>query len=493
MTNTLTNIKFLLPPPAFKASIAELPYSADSSTLFSPIQDQDWSIFLDSCHNNETTGNRRYDIIAWKPFLTLTCSGKTSTLMSADGTVLYQTSSALPLELLQTINSYYAAGSETLICANPLPFKGGAIGHFSYELMVDQTLSPLPHQFDDQQIDLAMGFYENFIIVDHWQKKTTLVCLGLTKRKREDRSLPSIEKWRNFFLAEQNLSPALAIDQDAHFKLLTPFISNMTADEYKHRFNKIIAYLKAGDCYQVNLAQRFTARFSGNPWHAYCALRAVSPAPFSAFLNLPHGKILSHSPESFLRVANNQVETRPIKGTQARKKQASEDIKQAELLTASSKDKAENLMIVDLMRNDISRNCVVGSVSVPKLFALESFSNVHHLVSTVQGTLAPGHSSIELLRDCFPGGSITGAPKRRAMEIIAELEPDARSAYCGSIGYIGFNGDMSTNIAIRTLQCQGQAIQVWGGGGIVADSNCDSEYQESIQKVDNLISALQAL
>lgn len=493
MINTLPNLESLIPPPAFEASIAELPYIADSSKLFSAIQDQDWSIFLDSCHNDETRANRRYDVIAWEPFLTLTCSGNTSTLASANGAVLYQASSCPALDLLQAINNYYAACSETLACANALPFKGGAIGHFNYELMADRTLSPLPHQCNDQQIDLAVGFYENFIIVDHQQKKTTLVCLGLTKHKGEDKAPLGIEKWQNRFLAAKTLPPALAIDQDKPFKLLTPFISNMTADEYKHRFDKIIEYLKAGDCYQVNLAQGFTASFSGSPWHAYCALRAVSPAPFSAFLNLPHGKILSHSPESFLRVEGAQVETRPIKGTRARKKQRSEDIKQAELLTASSKDKAENLMIVDLMRNDISRNCTVGSVNVPELFALESFSNVHHLVSTIQGKLASGHNSIELLRDCFPGGSITGAPKRRAMEIIAELEPDARSAYCGAIGYIGFNGDMSTNIAIRTLQCQEQAIRVWGGGGIVADSNCDSEYQESIQKISNLISALQAL
>ncbi|MGH8553913.1 MAG: aminodeoxychorismate synthase component I, partial [Methylococcales bacterium] len=226
------------------------------------------------------------------------------------------------------------------------------------------------------------------------------------------------------------------------------------------------------------------------PWAVYRTLREYNSAPFSAFLNFPEVRVLSSSPERFLKVENARVETKPIKGTRARVADPSKDLEQIKALRNSPKDRAENLMIVDLLRNDLGKCCEAGSVKVPKLFDVESFATVHHLVSTIEGRLASARDSIDLLRGCFPGGSITGAPKIRAMEIIEELEPDRRGVYCGSIGYISYGGDMDTNIAIRTLVHSGNEIRFWAGGGIVADSREADEYQECFDKARALLRVL---
>ena len=267
----------------------------------------------------------------------------------------------------------------------------------------------------------------------------------------------------------------------------------MSKADYSNAFNRIKQYLKEGDCYQVNLAQRFTADCEGDPWTAYGKLRELNAAPFSCYLNLPDVQILSSSPERFLKLTNRQVETKPIKGTRPRKNDEIEDQQQINLLKNSHKDKAENLMIVDLLRNDISKTCKKGSVKVPLIFDVESYATVHHLVSTVTGLLADDKQAIDLLKSCFPGGSITGAPKIRAMEIIEELEPNRRGIYCGAIGYIGFNGNMDTNSAIRTLVHSHNTIRFWAGGGIVNDSLMEDEYQESYDKAGAMLDLLQQL
>jgi para-aminobenzoate synthetase component 1 len=258
--------------------------------------------------------------------------------------------------------------------------------------------------------------------------------------------------------------------------------SNLDRAAYAAAFERIQHYIREGDCYQVNLAQRFAAHAEGDAWQAYRRLRAINPAPFSAYLSFPFGQILSASPERFLRLRNGQVETRPIKGTRPRNASPASDRALAEELRQSTKDRAENLMIVDLLRNDLGKSCEPGSIRVPALFAVESFATVHHLVSTIEGRLAPGMDALDLLRGCFPGGSITGAPKLRAMQIIEELEPNRRGVYCGSIGYIGYDGAMDTNIAIRTLVYSEGCLRFWAGGGIVSDSDLDAEYQETFDK-----------
>ena len=278
------------------------------------------------------------------------------------------------------------------------------------------------------------------------------------------------------------------------FSLKHPMQPDISAEFYQHALQKIQHYIQAGDCYQVNYTQRFSAPCEGDPWAAYCALRDACPTPFSGFVSLPEDTaILSLSPERFVHVSQNQVETRPIKGTRPRGHNPAEDAANAAELLASTKDRAENLMIVDLLRNDLGRTCRTGSVSVPQLIALESYPNVHHLVSSVVGELAPGKDALDLIGDSFPGGSITGAPKIRAMQIIDELEPTRRSIYCGSLLYLDVRGEMDSSIAIRSLLVKDGRVNCWGGGGIVADSDWHDEYQESITKVKVLLDTLQTL
>ncbi|MEJ2406661.1 MAG: aminodeoxychorismate synthase component I, partial [Candidatus Thiodiazotropha sp.] len=256
---------------------------------------------------------------------------------------------------------------------------------------------------------------------------------------------------------------------------------------------KIKQYILDGDCYQVNFAQRFSVAAEGDPWQAYKELRQLNAAPFSAYLNTPYCQVMCSSPERFLELRNGCVETKPIKGTAPRGGDPIEDMMLADELKNSTKDQAENLMIVDLLRNDLGKVCANGSVEVPELFKLESFARVHHLVSKVSGRLAEGEDALSLLRACFPGGSITGAPKLRAMEIIEELEPHRRGPYCGSIGYVSFSGDMDSNIAIRTMVHSEGITRLSAGGGIVADSDPDTEYRETYHKASALLDLLRRM
>ena len=275
------------------------------------------------------------------------------------------------------------------------------------------------------------------------------------------------------------------------FSLCEPFAAEQGKAQYAEAFARVQDYIHAGDCYQINLAQRFSSRYQGDPLSAYCALRERSPTPFSAYLEMAGGTLLSLSPERFIEVQNGRVETRPIKGTRPRGSSPQQDQALAEELQRCEKDRAENLMIVDLLRNDLGRSCEPGSIRVPELFSLESYPNVHHLVSSITGRLRSDSDTIDLLMRAFPGGSITGAPKIRAMQIIEELEPVRRSLYCGSVGYLGCEGQMDFNIAIRSLVCHEGSIYCWGGGGVVADSELDAEYQETLQKATGMLPAIE--
>ncbi len=360
-----------------------------------------------------------------------------------------------------------------------LPFVGGALGYFSYDL--GRCIETLPRLAEDdtELAEMEVGLYLWAVIVDHQGKQSWLVSQpGITADETD--SILAL-------LTEQP-SPA---SLDDPFRLESPFKSNMTQEQYKRRFKRIIDYIYAGDCYQVNLAQRFSSRYRGSTWQAYRRLRLHAPTPFSAYLTLTDGALLSLSPERFLQVQQLQVETRPIKGTSPRSTDPQQDLLAAKALSESSKDQAENLMIVDLLRNDLGKNCAIGSVKVPALFQIESYANVHHLVTTITGKLKHANDALPLLEGCFPGGSITGAPKIRAMQIIEELEPHRRSAYCGSIGYISLNGNMDTSICIRTLVAKNGHLHCWAGGGIVADSTCDAEFQETLDKVNNLLPPLE--
>jgi para-aminobenzoate synthetase component 1 len=309
------------------------------------------------------------------------------------------------------------------------------------------------------------------------------------------------EAW---LVARPGLAPALRRDllarlagddpgPPAPFRLERSFRPNRDLTAYRRAFEQVQAWIRSGDCYQVNLALRFTAPFRGDPLDAYGMLRRRSSAPFGAYFPLGDGSaLLSCSPERFLAVDGGVVTTQPIKGTRPRAVDATRDGAIAAELAASDKDRAENLMIVDLLRNDLGRNCRPGSIRVEELFALRSFPQVHHLVSTIRGELAPHRSPVALLRDSLPGGSITGAPKRRAMEIIHALEPAPRQAYCGSVFYLDDAARMDSSILIRSLLAQDGQLHCWGGGGIVADSACEAEHREIYDKVGGYLRTLES-
>jgi para-aminobenzoate synthetase component 1 len=451
--------------PSPKPLITALPYFTDSAALFSHLADKPWAVFLDSGYPHSQQG--RYDIIAADPVCTLVTHGEL-TKINRQGVVTQ--SSANPFDLVK-------AQLLPVDNSNPLdlPFNGGAMGYFSYDLA--RRLENLPVLAEDVEgiAEMAVGIYHWAVIVDHQERQSYLVGQQIEEARWQD-------------LISQFSQLPIKQNLDA-FHVTSQVQSNMDKARYRKAFDRIKHYLKEGDCYQVNLTQRFSASCLGNPWVAYQSLRELNAAPFSAYLNLPEVQILSSSPERFLRLTDGIVETKPIKGTRPHKADEAEDQQQKHQLVTSTKDRAENVMIVDLLRNDISKTCT--NVKVPVLFAVETYTTVHHLVSTVTGVLAKNKHALDLLKSCFPGGSITGAPKIRAMEVIEELEPHRRGIYCGAIGYIGFNGNMDTNIAIRTLVHSKNTIRFWAGGGIVNDSVVEEEYQECFDKAAALLAVLQ--
>ncbi len=450
--------------------LTELPYQRDSANLFSLISQEPWAVFLDSGYPYIDSG--RYDIIASRPAITLTSFDIETTITYSDGKI--EKSDKDPFALVQ---KFLGRHQENL---TGLPFCGGALGYFSYDLGRQIERIPVIAEHDIQLPDMAIGIYDWAVVVDHHQRRSWLVSYT-----REEKTLENWSALLKLFQSGSSRSPV-------NFSPRSDISSNLDKNSYSKAFDRIQHYIREGDCYQVNLAQRFTVDVSGPPWDAYLRLRKLNPAPFAAYMNVPDGSILSSSPERFLKVNNDLVETKPIKGTRRRSNYAYEDKALAVELLESEKDRAENLMIVDLLRNDLSKNCVNGSVSVPKLFALETYATVHHLVSTITGRIKPDRHVLDLLRGCFPGGSITGAPKLRSMEIIEELEPHRRSVYCGSIGYIGFDGNMDCNIAIRTLVYSDNKMHCWAGGGITVASNMESEYQECFIKAAALLELLES-
>lgn len=447
--------------------LVELNYSADSALRFQSIMDLPWAAFLDS--GLERSAQARYDILVADPYLTFTTRGMTTEIRSHE---CLEYSDHDPLTLVAE------ALQPRIEAVDGLPFSGGAVGYFGYDLGRRYERLPSLAHADIDVPDMAVGIYDWAMVADHRDKRCWLVA--------QDRDPRGTQYWDELLIRlDSGRRPA-----SPPFEVMSSVKSNLGKDDYARAFDRVQAHIAQGDCYQVNLTQRFSANVRGNAWHAYENLRRINPAPFSAFLQHPACRVLSSSPERFLKLTGEHVETQPIKGTRPRSADGRRDKALAEELRASEKDRAENVMIVDLLRNDLGKQCVPGSVSASRLFDVESFASVHHLVSTVEGRLNPGRHAADLLRACFPGGSITGAPKLRAMEIIESLEPQRRSVYCGAIGYIGFDGNMDTNIAIRTLLETGKKIHAWAGGGIVVDSQLESEYQESFDKAAAMLAVL---
>ncbi len=445
-----------------------IPYSQDCSHLFAAVRNEPWAMWLDSCNQGGELG--RYDIIVARPHTTLVTRAD-STEILRDGVPSH--SSDDPFSL---IREQLTASDEAI--SPDLPLSGGAVGYFGYDLARRiESLSSLAED-DLAMPEMAVGIYDWALVCDHQQQR----CQLLSQAHHPSTRIvwPQLVALFDKAASDEEVPDEL-------FSACGTIESNMLRDAYETGFSRIQHYLEEGDCYQVNFAQRFSVPVSGSPWAGYLKLRHNNPAPFSAYLNTPYGQILSSSPERFLKVEGSRVETRPIKGTRPRSADPREDQALVEQLRHSEKDRAENLMIVDLLRNDLGKCCRTGSIRVPQLFAIEHYATVHHLVSVIEGELAAGEDAVSLLRHCFPGGSITGAPKLRAMQIIEELEPHRRGVYCGSIGYIGHDGNMDSNIAIRTAVHQDGVCYFSAGGGIVRDSDCAAEYQETYDKAAGLL------
>ncbi|WP_428099102.1 aminodeoxychorismate synthase component I [Candidatus Rariloculus sp.] len=449
--------------------VTELQYVADSAARLEALSDRPGCAFLDSGTASDRSGNARYDILSADPYLTLTTRGAVTTIRSRRT----ETQSLDdPLSLLrQQLGERQDAPPD-------LPFCGGALGYFGYDLGRRFEELPSGAEADIDMPELAVGLYDWAVVVDHFERRAWLVGQGRDER--------TFAEWDGLVDSLEQPRPR----PGTPFEVLSPVVSNFDRQTYERAFGRIKAHIRSGDCYQVNLTQRFEAKARGNAWQAYLKLRRINPAPFSAYLDHPDGRILCSSPERFLKLRGDRVETKPIKGTRPRSVHGARDRAFAAELRNSDKDRAENVMIVDLLRNDLGRSCVPGSIRATRLFDVESFASVHHLVSTVTGRLAEDRHAVDLLRGCFPGGSITGAPKVRAMQIIDSVEPHRRSIYCGAIGYIGFDGNMDTNIAIRSLVQHRDSIYAWAGGGIVADSEPEAEFQESLDKAAALLAVL---
>lgn len=355
------------------------------------------------------------------------------------------------------------------------------MGYFNYEYS-HSTFNI--NNNDKNPILSEVGIYDWALIIDHKAQRTIAVFQPLCDDSKKATILELLAD-----IESKKAASATKNVKNKNYKV-SEFKANVSKQEYLENIKKIKSLILSGDTYQVNYSQEFVADFEGNTAMAYCTLRKSSPSPYSAFLGFDHGEILSLSPEQFISVDDGLAITRPIKGTIAREQETEHDEKNKKELTKSSKNRAENLMIVDLLRNDFSKNCSPHSVKTEMLCALKTFPNVHHLVSKVTGKIKNNIGHLDFLMDCFPGGSITGAPKKRSMEIINKLETHTRGIYCGSIFYLSASGRLDSNISIRTLKVRDDKIHCYGGGGIVADSDPLDEYRESVQKVNHLMATL---
>lgn len=451
---------------------------------FELLRDKPFSFFLDSGMDPHKLG--RYSFIGSDPFLVLSTRGSESALSrGAEKSYL----SDNPFDILNHWLEVYHLDS----AASPVPFVGGAVGYFSYDL--GHFIERLPSRaVDDLKLpECYFGFYDLVLAFDNLQGKVYVISTGFPELKeatRKERARQRLDAVKNKIAGvsrSRRGAPLMPLSFSVQPVTLK---GGFTHQEYVTAVEQARQYIIAGDIFEVNLSQRFEAELTISPYELYRRLRQINPAPFASYLGFDEVSVVSASPERFLRLQGDQVETRPIKGTRPRGKTPEEDEALANELLNSPKDRAENIMIVDLERNDLGRVCRFGSVKVTELAILEVFPTVFHLTSSVVGRLREGKNSIDLLKATFPGGSITGAPKIRAMEIIDELEPTRRSVYTGSIGYLSFNGDLDLNIAIRTFLVKGGKAYFQVGGAVVYDSEPEAEYQETLDKARALIDAL---
>jgi len=463
-----------------KPIIEEISIHCPPQEVFEIFKDEKNSVFLDSGMDHERSG--KFSFITADPFLIFRSKGNRIEVIKQGKLEILKEN---PFNALKNIfYNYKVKKIDTL-----KTFTAGAIGYFGYDL--GWQLEKLPRiAVDDLKLnDIYLGFYDWALVFDNNNKRCYITSTGLPEKDPNLRQVLAKERIKN---VRNKLRTIEGYDSDDFSNLIdTPLLfSNFKKTSYLQAVERVKKHITAGDIYQANLSQRFMTELKIKPYELYKKLRTINPAPFASFLNFEDLVILSASPERFLRISDRNVITRPIKGTRRRGDMAIEDEKLKEELLSSEKDRAELIMIIDLERNDLGKVCDYGSVRVKELITLESYATVFHLVSTIRGKLYEDKNHIDCIKACFPGGSITGAPKIRAMEILEELEPTKRGIYTGSIGYLGFNGETDLNIVIRTMIVKNDMVYFHVGGGIVADSIPENEYQETLIKAKALIDAL---
>jgi len=481
--------------------LAAVPDPADAAERFA---DLPYLLLLDSTADVERTG--RYSFLAADPHALIRSRGNLSERLDQPGHGWIRISG----DALSAARTALAPFAGAPVPGLP-PFQGGAAGYIGYDWGATLERLPSPGHDDLGLADVVLGLYDWVIAWDHCEGAAWIISSGmpLEGASRAERARLRLDMvaarlagrradrptGREAGSAASACSPARlpapsypAADVERAEEI--GLRSTFTHRGYLSAVSRVREYILAGDIFQANLSQRFQSPLIEPPFALYRRLRRINPSAFGAYLDFGDVQVLSASPERFLKLAGRRVETRPIKGTRPRGLGPMHDALLGRVLAESDKDRAENVMIVDLLRNDLSRVCLPGTVRVPELFALEQHPTVHHLVSTVVGELEPEADAVDLLRATFPGGSITGAPKVRAMEIIAELEPTRRGVYCGSVGYLSATGDMDTSIAIRTAVVRNGMVYFQAGGGIVADSEPEAEYRETLDKARGIIRML---
>jgi para-aminobenzoate synthetase component 1 len=464
--------------------IEEIHTPLTAPEVFELFHGQLHSFCLDSGMDPQRLG--RYSFIGVDPFLVMRSRGNQVTILQQDR---QENEPGNPFDILGKLLKTYSLDSFPA----PIPFWGGAVGYLSYDLC--HFIERLPTTaIDDLELpESYFGFYDTVLAFDHLKNRAYIASTGfpeLDESRRLRRARLRLEEMKSRLSSPRSHIPEIASESVRKATEVVLKSNFITPEGYMEAVNRVREYIAAGDVFQVNLSQRFETELTISPYELYRRLGQINPAPFASYLNFDGVTIVSASPERFLRVDGDWVETRPIKGTKPRGKNPVEDAMLAQELLNSIKDRAENVMIVDLERNDLGRVCQYGTVEVTELAILETFPTVFHLTSTVIGKLRPDKNRIDLLKATFPGGSITGAPKVRAMEIIDELEPTRRSVYTGAIGYLGFGRNLDLNIVIRTFIIKGSKAYFQVGGGIIYDSKAEAEYQETLDKAKALIQAL---
>lgn len=445
------------------------PLKFSSFSIFEIFCKEKNCFFLDSSLNHGVAG--RYSYLGIDPVFVVKTKGQDPFMT-----------------MREKLNSY-------AFCAPPaggIQFFAGAVGYLAYDLgFILEKKIKKKYKPDLGIPDCFFGFYNTIVIIDHHKSVLSIFSTGYPEKKYIPAKIMAESNFKKMYnLLSKIASVAKSGDKPKIKKTPVELEPNFTKTEYIKAIQSAKEYIKNGDIYQVNLAQQFMAKSPLSSFHIYARLRGISPSYFSAYFDAGDFQIISSSPERFLKVQGNKVTTRPMKGTRGRSPNRREDQKLKKGLLLSPKDKAELMMIVDLERNDLGRVCRYGTINVPILRELEEYYTVYQTTATVEGKLHPDKDRLDLLRACFPGGSIVGCPKIRAMEIIEELEPARRSIYTGCLGYLSFSGNMDFNILIRSILKKGDKLYFGAGGGIVADSRAEDEYEETMIKAKAMMQAI---